>query len=126
MNTTALDAFGSLITQHLRDAALRRAEAILCGSLTSPATQALQSEVQSFSPQQCETLRSVVRASVDAGIHDFLFKLQEFSSLGSTVKVLVNGQDIASLSDGLHGEAYSNRGWYSRFSAFPSEDNKIR
>jgi hypothetical protein len=118
---TPLDSFGELIAHHLRDAALRRAEAILSHSLKSPATQSLQAEVHGFSPQQREALRSVVRDAVDAGIHEFLSMLQEHSDLGGSVNVLANGQDVATLSDGLQGEVYSTNGWYARFSAFPSE-----
>jgi hypothetical protein len=114
-----LDAFGSLVSTSLRDAALSRAEALLSNSLRAPSTQALQAALQGFTPQQMDTLRAVVRNSVDAGIHSFLFKVQELSEDTAALSVLVNGHDVARLSDGLQGEPYSSRGWYSRFSAFP-------
>lgn len=116
-SSSVLDAFGSLITTSLRDAALHRAEALLSNSLRSPSTQALQAELQAFTPQQLDTLRSLVRNSVDAGIHNFLFRLQELSEGVGSARVFVNGEDVARLSDGLHGEPYSSQGWYSRFSA---------
>jgi hypothetical protein len=117
-SSSALDAFGSLVSTSLRDAALRRAEALVSYSLKAPSTQALQTALQAFTPQQLDTLRSVVRNSIDAGIHEFLFKLQELSGDTGSVSVLVNDQDVANLSDGLHGEPYSAQGWYSRYSAF--------
>jgi hypothetical protein len=113
---TPLDVFGALVTESLRDSALRRAEALLKGSLKSPDVQSLQAALQELTLHQREIVRFLVRNSVDAGIHDFLFKLQE--SAGS-LAMSVDGQDVASLSDGLHGEAYSERGWYARFSQFP-------
>jgi chromosome condensin MukBEF complex kleisin-like MukF subunit len=116
-----LESFGSLVTQHLRDASLHKAEKLLNGTVKAPSAFAHQEALKKFSSEQLAIVRSLVRASVDSGIHDFLFKLQELSELGSSVQVLVNGQDVAKLSDGLHGEAYSGAGWYARFSAFPAE-----
>jgi hypothetical protein len=118
-SSSPLDAFGSLVSISLRDAALRRAEALLNNSLKSPSTDALRKALQEFAPQQLNTLRALVCNCVDSGIHDFLFKLQELSDGSESIKVLVNGHDVAALSDGLHGEPYSADGWYARYSAFP-------
>jgi hypothetical protein len=115
-----LDSFGALISNSLRDAALRRAEALLSSSLKSPSTQALQSHLQGLTQEQREIVRAVVRNCIDCGVHDFLFKLQELSRAAESVSVLVDGQDVASLSDGLQGEPFSERGWFARFSKFPT------
>ena len=120
-STSPLDVFGNLISTSLRDQALHRADALLNGSLKSPSTLATQAALQTLTPQQREAFRVAIRYSIDAGIHDFLFKLQELSERSGSMQVLVNGQDVAKLSDGLHGEAFSSQGWYARFSQFPSE-----
>jgi hypothetical protein len=34
------------------------------------------------------------------------------------LKLLVGGEDVMAATDGLHGEPYSDDGWYARFSEF--------
>ncbi len=55
-------------------------------------------------------------AAVDSGLHDFLFALQEEHDARDGVSVAVDGQSVAAESDGLHGEPYSDEGWFARFS----------
>ena len=45
-------------------------------------------------------------------MHDFLFALQKIDD----IQILVDGQNIVELSDGIHGEAYSDEGWFAKYS----------
>ena len=116
----ALDRFGEIVSIDLRDAALRRAEAVLRVQSKAPGLQALQDQLASLSPAQTTAVLALVRSSVECGIHDFLFKLQELTDLDQGIAVLVDGVNVAAASDGLQGEPYSDTGWYARFSRFPN------
>ncbi len=35
--------------------------------------------------------------------------------------MLFDGQDVAQISDGLHGEIFGDAGWITRFSKYPSQ-----
>jgi hypothetical protein len=63
-------------------------------------------------------------SSVDKAIHDFLFKLQEVADFEDDIQVLVDGENGAGLSDGIHGELFGEDGWQARYSKFgkPTED----
>jgi hypothetical protein len=55
-------------------------------------------------------------------MHDLLFAIQEHAEAGGSVRVLVDGQEVATLSDGLHGEIFSDKGWIARFSKYPQKN----
>jgi hypothetical protein len=69
-----------------------------------------------FSPEQKTLIRRCVVDSVDAGIHDFLFKLQKCASFKNDIQVRADGQNIVGLSDGIHGALFGTDGWQARFS----------
>ena len=112
----ALDRFGAFVVSKLRDAAIDYADALLADRWKAPALQALQADLQRLSPDQRAVVRRFVVEAVDAGLHDFLFALQEEHDAGGEIAVLVRGQPIAADSDGLHGEPYIEGGWFARFS----------
>ena len=66
--------------------------------------------------KQRAIVRRCVIAAVDAGLHDFLFALQEEHDAGARIGVFIDGRSVAAQSDGLHGEPYSDEGWFARFS----------
>jgi hypothetical protein len=113
MNSVA--KFGEFIASKLRDRAIDHADGLLAGSWKSPPTQALQTSRAQLSPEQRALVRRVVVASVDSGMHDFLFALGEAHDFKQGIAVIVDGQDVAALSDGLHGEPYTVDGWFARF-----------
>jgi hypothetical protein len=52
-------------------------------------------------------------------MHDFLFAVQELSDAGQQFEIRVDGENVASLSDGLHGEIFTEEGWIATYSKFP-------
>lgn len=66
--------------------------------------------------EQISIMRRALISSIDTGIHDFLFKLQQQDEEGITI--VVNGKNLADISDGLHGELFTEDGWYQRFSEY--------
>jgi hypothetical protein len=67
---------------------------------------------------QLDDARRAVRHAIDSAIHDFLFALQEEHDSSGPLEIRVNGEAVAATSDGLHGEPYTEDGWYARFSRF--------
>ena len=117
----ALDRFGEIVSLDLRDSALMRAESLLRGQSKAQGVQSLQEQLASLSPAQATAVRLLVQSSVECGIHDFLFKLQESTDLDQGIEVVVDGINVAAASDGLQGEPYSDTGWYARLSRFPKD-----
>jgi hypothetical protein len=112
----ALEKFGEFVTVKLRDAVIDHADALLAAHWKAPALQNLQADLQRLTAEQRAIVRRCVVASVDSGLHDFLFALQEEYDADGEVSVVVGGQLVAAESDGLHGEPYTVDGWYARFS----------
>jgi hypothetical protein len=112
----ALDKFGEFVVAKLRDAAINHADAVLAARWKAPGLQVLQADLRKLTTEQRAIVRRCVIDAVDIGLHDFLFALQEEHDAGAEIAVLVDGQPVAAESDGLHGEPYSDEGWFARFS----------
>jgi len=116
MGSESLDKFGEFVVIKLRDAAIDRADGLLAARWKTPELQDLQAELGQLTPEQQAVVRRCVIAAVDAGLHDFLFALQEEHDAGAGVAVMVDGKPVAAASDGLQGEPCSDQGWFARFS----------
>ncbi len=104
--------------ENLRDKAIENAELTLKGHWKAPALRPLQNELARLGSREREVVSRLVRAVVDSAIHDFLFALQEQSDAGGWPRVLVDGVDVATGSDGLHGEPFGGDGWQARYSRY--------
>lgn len=114
-----LDKFGSFIVKNLRDKALNDLEMLLRGAWKSPATQDMQRRLGFLTDEQRQLIREVADRIITTGMHDFLFALQEASDANQGIEIRVDGENVASLSDGLHGEIFSDEGWITEYSNFP-------
>jgi hypothetical protein len=112
----ALDKFGAFVVTKLRDRAIDHADALLSARWKAPGLQALQADLQRLTPEQRAVVRRCVVVAIDSGLHDFLFAIQEEHDANGEIAVLVDGRPVAADSDGLHGEPYSDWGWFARFS----------
>jgi hypothetical protein len=119
MATPEVDKFGQLLVTKLRDAALDFFGGLARGHWKSPSTRQLQADIAELSSEQRELVRRCVLACVDRGIHDFLFALSESHDCNGGISLVLDGRDIASLSDGLHGEPYGEDGWVAKFGKHP-------
>lgn len=110
------DEFGAFLMSKLRDAAIDNADGLLSGHWRAPGLRDLQADLGKLTAEQRAVVRRCVINSVDAGIHDFLFALSEEHDAGGRIKVTIDGEDVARQSDGLHGEPFTEEGWFGRFS----------
>ncbi len=119
--TALLDKFGEFIVQKLRDKMLHNLEMMMSGNWNAPDLRELQTKVSCITDAQKQTVRELAEELITVGMHDLLFALQEEADSGGAVRVLVDGNDVSQLSDGLHGKIFGDEGWIVRFSKYPSE-----
>src|SRR5262249_44977396 len=115
--TDPLSRFGRFLMTQLRDRGINHFDGLAEGRWKAPSLLRLQANLQKFTPEQQAVVRRCVLTSLDNGIHDLLFALQENYDREGGIKVVVDGVDVAGLSDGLHGEPYSSEGWHAKYSA---------
>lgn len=118
-----LDKFGEFIVENMRDKGIGFYDKLAQGSWKAPSLKLLQENLQQFDEKQLSIIRQCIVLSIDNAIHDFLFALQESSDMNDKVQVIVDGQNIVKLSDGLNGEPYTEDGWYSKYSSFGENGN---
>ncbi|KAF2330383.1 hypothetical protein [Flavobacterium ginsenosidimutans] len=114
----SLDIFGEFLVKNLRDKGIGNIETLLKNKSKAPSNLKLQTEINKFDESQKELIKEIVIRSIDVAIHDFLFSLQELADFENNIQILVNGKNIVELSDGIHGESYSEDGWNAKFSQY--------
>jgi hypothetical protein len=114
----SLEKFGEFIVDHCRDRGISYAEGLLRNHWKSPSLQALQSQLGKLSETDKEAFRKAIVSTIDTAIHDFLFAIQERSDSEDDIQIIVDGVNVAKVSDGLHGEAFSDEGWYAKYSKY--------
>jgi len=122
-NHEALEKFGQFIMEELRDKIIDNFERLEQGLLKSPSTQQLIKDLNNIDQKQKEVFRRVLINSIDCGIHGFLFKVQEEHELDGDIKVVVNEVNIAEVSDGLHGELFTEDGWINKYSQYEENND---
>lgn len=117
-----LDKFGKFLVDHLRDKGINYAELLLKGHWKAPSLQNIQEELGKLSGPQKEVVKQAIVSSIDTAIHDFLFALHEQADFDNGIQIIVDGENVVELSDGIYGEAYTNEGWYAKYSKYGEVD----
>src|SRR5262249_5562246 len=115
-SNAALDHIGLFITRHLRDNPIDYFDGLVLSKWKAPGLQPLQKALASIPGEYKPIIRQAVISTIDNAIHDFLFNLQEQAGFENRIVLTVDGHNVVEISDGIHGEAYSEEGWYARFS----------
>ena len=116
-----LEKFGAFLVENLRDKMLGDLDMLLRGGWKAPEAQELQAKLSRLSEAQKEALRDAADHMISTGMHDLLFAFQEEADTDGSIRLTVDGHEIAKLSDGLHGEVFGADGWISRYSRFSAE-----
>ncbi len=122
MSKQSLDIFGEFLVKNLRDNGIENAETLLNNKSKAPSNLKIQTEISKFNESQKELIKEIVIKSIDTAIHNFLFSLQELADFENNIQISVNGENIVELSDGIHGESYSEDGWNAKFSKYESKE----
>jgi hypothetical protein len=117
----SLNKFGAFFVQNLRDSMFDWLNTLLRGEWKAPDTQELQDRVKGLKDAERQVLRDLIEHITTTGMHDLLFALQEQADADGAIRVLVDGNEVAKLSDGLHGELFGDDGWIVRYSRYPSQ-----
>jgi len=118
---TPVDKFGKFIIENLRDKGIDFAEGLLRKHWKAPSLLEMQNEIANLNEAQKIAFINCVTKTIDGAIHDFLFALQEQADFDKDMQILVDGQIIVELSDGIHGEAYSDAVWFAKYSRHKSD-----
>ena len=115
----SLDEFGQFLMIHLRDRGINHLDRLLAAQWKAPSLTNIQSELQALTTEQRALFRRAFINSLGSAIHDFLFALQEQTDChDGRIAVTVAGENIATLSDGLQGELFTEKGWFARYSVY--------
>lgn len=114
----ALDYLGEFLMKHHRDRALFTLEKAFAGEWKAESLQNFQAVLRDLSREQRDKLYEGFESMISGVLHDLLFNLQEENNFANRIKLFVDGYDAVKISDGLHGEQYSEDGWIERFSKY--------
>jgi hypothetical protein len=117
-----LDKFGKFLVEKCRDKGIYCTEQLLHARWKAPHLQSIQAELALLTQSQKEVVRKATILSIDSAIHDFLFALQERADFENDIQIIVDNKNIVEISDGIHGEPYSEEGWYTKFSKYETFD----
>jgi hypothetical protein len=112
------NAFGQVITSQLRDPAIDHFDSLAASRSKAPSHLAIQARLARLDSETVALMRECVVQAIDSGIGHFLYHLQQCHDDGENLAVVIDGVNVASQSDGLHGEIWSNDGWFAKYSDF--------
>lgn len=109
----ALDRFGSLLVNRVREKAIQDWTKILDGRMKGESAERLRPELSRLEPGDLALIERLVPMIVDTAMHHLLWALEQEES----VDIAVKGEgatvpSIREVSDGLAGELYD---WIRRF-----------
>jgi hypothetical protein len=113
-----LDKFGEFLMKKYRDKGIFKADGLLSNYWKAPALKEMQDALAELSESQKQLVRKVVEEVLDSAMHDFLFAVTE----NEDIQIRVDGENVAELSDGLHGESYGENGWIAKYSKYKEVD----
>jgi hypothetical protein len=116
-----VEKFGKFFVENFRDKSLDYLQTMFDGGWKAPEIQPLQDKVSNLSLDLKATVRELVETLLTNAMHDLLFAFQESHDRQQGIEIMVGGQPVAGLSDGIHGEIFGEDGWIVRYSKFPSE-----
>lgn len=117
MSEEALDKFGEMLVQKVRDESITDWDMIVGGQMKSERAQQLRDKLSGLSDEQLRVFLTTVPDVVDTVMHHLMQWLEVEDDV--EVAVTTSTEQIHSLrdvSDGLAGELYTEKGWISRFS----------
>lgn len=121
-DSSLLDRFGRLIIETLKDEPLRIYDNMCQGKMNSPGSKAISKVLGKLSLEDRVFIKDLLIQSTISGIHAFLFELTENYNMGEGIDILIDGNNVIEMSDGLYGELFGDKGWEARFSNYSSSE----
>lgn len=121
----AVDKFGEFIITRFRDRSIDYFDALAEGLWKAPALKEIQADLATLTEEQRALVRRCVISTLDNGLHDLLFAFVEAHDCEEGIDVIVDGQNVAELSDGLNGEQFSDQGWIAKFGSYTEQGDSV-
>lgn len=107
-----LDEFGEIFISEVRDRTIRIFDKTINGFMKSASSQALYHEVQKLDDSQRELIKKIISRVTDLCLHNMLCMFEDYDNMN----LLMYGDNIKEVSDGLAGELYTEDGWIEKYS----------
>jgi len=115
-----LSNFGELFIKDVRDNSLFVFEGILSGHMKGVENKNLCEKLNGLSEQELTLIKQIAYKMVDLTIHNTMFFFEQDIDGWKVANPAKNVDDLASTSDGLAGELYSEDGWIEKYSKYHS------
>ncbi|WP_417888156.1 DUF6547 family protein [Zunongwangia sp.] len=109
-----------MIIDNLRDKQIDWFKGLIQGKWRSQESKEFHAKLSKLTQEEKQVVADVLEKILEKSMHDFLFAIQESNDLDSGLKVFMDGENVAELSDVLHGEIFTEDGWIERFSRHKS------
>lgn len=107
-----LNEFGEAFIKEVRDRTIRLFDKKVQGIMKDKDSQLLFEKVNKLSDEQKLLISEIIPQIVDLSIHNTLCLFEEHDEF----QIIIDGENIADISDGLSGELYTSDGWIQKFS----------
>lgn len=120
----ALEVFGNLLINRVRDVVISEWNRIIEGKMKSDISKNInQVLLTSYDEEQIALLRRLIPQIVDTTLHHLLWTIEQNEEMIALVVATEAGlvPSLRDASEGLPGELYTESGWIARFSEYPFE-----
>lgn len=107
-----LNEFGEVLIKEVRDRTIRLFDKKVQGVMKDKDSQLLFEKVSRLSEDQQLLINEIIPQIVDLSLHNMLCVFEEHDEF----QIVIDGENIADISDGLSGELYTSDGWIEKFS----------
>ena len=107
-----LNKFGDVLIREVRDRTIRLFDKKLEGAMKDKDSQSLFQQVNKLDEEQKLLINEIIPQIVDLSLHNMLCMFEEYDEF----QIVIDGENIADISDGLSGELYTSDGWIEKFS----------
>lgn len=109
-----LRLFGKKYIEYARNRTIDTIKRDINGECTSPKSIELRKLLESFSPDQIDTLMQYVYRAVSNCMFNTMIMIEESDDIRLLVKSENGDKEIREISDGLGGDLFSWIEWYSK------------
>ena len=113
-----LDEFGKILINDVRDRTIRNIDSIISGKMKDSESQVIYKKISNFGEDEKLLINILIPKIIDFSIHNMLEMFEE----NEKIELIINGKNLAEISDGLAGELYTEDGWIQKFSEQRYED----
>ena len=108
----ALEKYGELFINEVRDNTIDCFEKIFNGTMKGITAREIQEKTGKFKDSEKKEILWIITKAIDQCIYNMLFMTEEHDE----IEIIYQGENIAEISDGLSGELYSEDGWIGKYS----------